>query len=89
MRHTAVTLMLAAGVPERVIMEIMGHSAVSMTRLYGRVMASSRRDAVGRVDALLASATSETKPDGYILGLHGEPLPLALPAKTSKRREKP
>lgn len=53
LRHTAVTLMMVAGVPERVIMEIVGHSGIEMTRIYGHILPPSRRDALARVDALL------------------------------------
>jgi integrase len=53
LRHTAATLMLSAGVPERVIMEIMGHSRLDMTRLYAHVLPPTRREAIARVDALL------------------------------------
>jgi integrase len=34
LRHTAVDLLYAAGIPEEVIIRIVGHSAVSMTRAY-------------------------------------------------------
>ena len=54
LRHTAATLMLTAGVPERVIMEILGHSHLDVTRLYSHVLPPTRREAVARVDALLA-----------------------------------
>lgn len=68
LRHTAATLMLAAGVPERVIMEILGHSHLDMTRLYGHVLPSTRRQAASLVDALLSDKTPLAR-DGYIRGL--------------------
>jgi site-specific recombinase XerD len=33
-RHTAATLLLAQGVDQRVVMEILGHSQISMTSHY-------------------------------------------------------
>lgn len=60
LRHTAATLMLAAGVPERIIMDILGHSQLDMTRIYAHVLPPSRRDAVARVDTLLATSESST-----------------------------
>jgi integrase len=59
LRHTAVTLMLAAGVPERTIMDIVGHSSIDMTRLYGAILPPSRQDAAARVDALIGASQSE------------------------------
>jgi site-specific recombinase XerD len=35
-RHTAATLLLAQGVDQRVVMEILGHSQISMTSRYPR-----------------------------------------------------
>lgn len=67
LRHTAATLMLAAGVPERVIMEILGHSRLDMTILYSLVLPPTRREAMTRVDALLEPAETPTR----IQWLHG------------------
>ena len=54
LRHTCVTLLLAQGVPPRVVMELVGHSALDMTmNVYGHVMLDAKRDAVGRLDELL------------------------------------
>jgi integrase len=39
-RRTAATLLLAQGVDQRVVMEILGHSQVSMTSRYAHVLPS-------------------------------------------------
>ena len=49
-RHTAATMLLARGVPTRVVMEILGHSQISMTSKYQHVvdeMQTAAMDAVG------------------------------------------
>ena len=38
LRHSAATIMLAAGVPERVVMEILGHSTTAMIKKYQHVL---------------------------------------------------
>jgi integrase len=50
LRHTCVSLLLSMGVPPRVVMEIVGHSALEMTmNVYGHVDLESRRDALDRL----------------------------------------
>lgn len=54
LRHSAATLMLAEGVPPRVIMETLGHSNIGMTmNLYAHVVPSLQRDAADRMDEVL------------------------------------
>jgi integrase len=55
MRHTCATLLLLQEVPDRVVMEILGHSQISMTARYSHVVDAMKKDAAGRLEALLAS----------------------------------
>lgn len=54
LRHTAATLMLGQAVSPRVIMEMLGHSQISITmNLYSHVTVELSRDAADRVQDLL------------------------------------
>ena len=54
LRHTAASLMLAQGVNPRVVMEILGHSQISVTmNTYSHVTPASSREAVALVEGLL------------------------------------
>lgn len=54
LRHTAATLMLAQGVDPRTIMEILGHSQISLTlNTYSHVLDSMKQSAAHRLNALL------------------------------------
>lgn len=51
------TLLIAQGVHPRVVMEILGHSQISLTmNTYGHVTHALQRDAAAQVNALLASS---------------------------------
>jgi integrase len=51
LRHTCVSLLLALGVHPRVVMEIVGHSAIEMTmNVYGHVNLDTQRVALDRLD---------------------------------------
>ena len=53
-RHTAATLLLQQGVPARVVMEILGHSQISLTLgTYSHVGAELGRDAASRIGEAL------------------------------------
>jgi integrase len=52
-RHTAATLLLAQGVAQRVVMEILGHSQVSMTAKYAHVLPEVMTDAADRISQAL------------------------------------
>jgi integrase len=56
LRHTAVDLLLMAGVPEDVVMEIVGHSTRATTRAYKSRNSPRLRAAMEDLSALLASA---------------------------------
>jgi len=56
MRHTCALLLLAQGVPARVVMEVLGHSQLGITmNLYSHVMPSALREAADAIDRALRS----------------------------------
>jgi integrase len=62
LRHTAASLMLAQGVNPRVVMELLGHSQISVTmNTYSHVAPASSREAVARVEGLLFDGHSEVE----------------------------
>ena len=52
-RHTAATLLLAQGVDQRVVMEVLGHSQISMTSRYAHVLPQVMMDAAERIGRAL------------------------------------
>jgi site-specific recombinase XerD len=53
-RHGCATLLIAAGVPMRVVMEILGHSQIAVTmNVYTHVTSDTQRKAMGHMDRLL------------------------------------
>jgi integrase len=52
-RHTAATVLLVLGVPERTVMSIMGWSSTSMAARYQHVTDPIRREVANRVGGLL------------------------------------
>jgi integrase len=55
LRHSTGTFLTAAGVPDRVVMEILGHSSTDMTRRYQHVMGAMLEDAGRRLDAFFST----------------------------------
>ena len=56
LRHACASLLLAQGVAPRVVMEILGHSQISLTmNTYSHVIPELERDAADRMDALLGT----------------------------------
>ncbi|HVD82589.1 MAG TPA: tyrosine-type recombinase/integrase, partial [Propionibacteriaceae bacterium] len=54
LRHTCASLLLAQGVSPRVVMDVLGHSQLSITMdLYSHVMPSALRDAADAMDRAL------------------------------------
>lgn len=54
LRHTCVSLLLALGIHPRVVMEIVGHSAIEMTmNVYGHVNLETQRAALDQLDEQL------------------------------------
>lgn len=59
LRHAAASLMLAQGVPARVVMETLGHSTIAVTmNIYSHVMPELQRDAADRMGAFLAETAA-------------------------------
>ncbi len=52
LRHSMATYLVAAGVNERVVMEILGHSTLAMTQRYSHVLGPMLVDAADRLEAL-------------------------------------
>jgi len=52
-RHSAATILLLQGVPTKVVMELMGHSQISMTMRYQHAVDELKRNAAARVSAAL------------------------------------
>lgn len=53
-RHGTATLLTAAGVAPRVIMEILGHSQISITMdVYTHVVDDTKREAISHMDRML------------------------------------
>jgi integrase len=55
LRHSAATLLLAQGVPQRVVMEQFGHSTLAMTQKYTHVLLQLMNDAASAMDRALGS----------------------------------
>jgi integrase len=55
LRHSAATLLLAQGVPQRVVMEILGHSTLRMTARYTHVVPELLTQAATAMDRALGS----------------------------------
>lgn len=57
LRHTAATLLLAQGVHQRVVMDLLGHSQIAITmNLYSHVVPALRKEAAEQMDAILKPA---------------------------------
>lgn len=56
LRHSYASLLLAQGVHPRIVMEMLGHSQISLTmNTYSHVIPALQREAAEQVDALLGS----------------------------------
>lgn len=54
LRHTCASLLLAQGVPARVVMDILGHSQIAVTMdIYSHVLPAMQDDAAERMDSAL------------------------------------
>ncbi len=57
LRHTCASLLPAQGVHPRVVMEVLGHSDISLTlNTYSHVIPDLQREAAAKMDAILAGA---------------------------------
>jgi integrase len=61
-RHTAVTLLYELGVPEHIIAQIVGHSAVTVTRGYGHNTLGPAAGALTQLGAMFTPELSALKP---------------------------
>ncbi|WP_204920257.1 tyrosine-type recombinase/integrase [Microlunatus panaciterrae] len=73
LRHTCASLLLAPGVPPRVVMDVLGHSQSSITMdLYSHLMPSAfrmlRRRLIGRSDRLTDRVLLSTSPSWRLRG---------------------
>jgi integrase len=65
LRHTCASLLLAQGVPARVVMELLGHSAIAVTmNVYSHVTPAVSRDAIDAIGSLLDEAPNTLGTDG-------------------------
>lgn len=56
MRHACASFLIAQGVPPRTVMDILGHSQISLTmNTYAHVMPAMKEDAIGLMDSILTS----------------------------------
>ena len=63
LRHSCATLLLAQGVPARVVMEILGHSQISVTmNTYSHVLPEVQREAADRMDSALRGQEPDEAP---------------------------
>jgi integrase len=62
-RHTAATVLLLLGIPERTVMGIMGWSSTAMAARYQHVVAAIRRDVATSVGGLLWNPVEEQPAD--------------------------
>jgi len=63
LRHACISLLGAQSVPLEVIAEIVGHSDVRLTQnVYQHVYDDAKREAAGKMDALLIAASAAEKP---------------------------
>lgn len=62
LRHTAATLLLAAGENPKVVAEMLGHSTVNMTlNVYAHVTPTMQKQAAARMDAILTAAPHNSR----------------------------
>jgi integrase len=57
LRHSAASLLLVQGVQPRVVMELLGHSQISLTMdTYSHVILAATREAAEKMEAILGRA---------------------------------
>ena len=75
LRHSCATFLIVQGVHPRVVMQILGHSQISVTmNTYGHVLEDSQREAAAKID--------------LVLGAMDEDRVLELPPRAIKRRQR-
>ena len=69
LRHTAATLALSAGVPVKVVSEMLGHSSVALTLdVYSHVLPHMQEDAARRMAALLEDSGGHLAAERHTIG---------------------
>jgi len=69
LRHTAATLALSAGVPVKVVSEMLGHSSVALTLdVYSHVLPHMQEDAARKMAALLGDSGGDQGPKRHTIG---------------------
>ncbi len=64
LRHTAASLLVAQGVPARVVMEILGHSQIALTmNTYSHIAPEVSREAADRIADMLWQGDDEDQAD--------------------------
>lgn len=58
LRHSTAIYLLATGVPDRVVMEILGYSSITMTTRYEHVMSTMLSDAAARLATIFPDAVN-------------------------------
>jgi integrase len=64
LRHDFASLLLAGGTPQRIVMEMMGHTNYSMTTRYQHVPDALQREAADRLDAFLQHQVADVPGPG-------------------------
>ncbi len=65
LRHTCATLLLVQGVHPRVVMEILGHSQISLTMdTYSHVIPGLQEEAAAKMQTLLTAGPDQSSEDG-------------------------
>ena len=69
LRHTAATLALSAGVPVKVVSEMLGHSSVALTLdVYSHVLPHMQEDAARRMAALMEDSGGHLAAERHTIG---------------------
>jgi integrase len=64
LRHSCATFLIAQGVHPRVVMELLGHSQISVTmNTYAHVLPDTQRDAAAKLDDLLGGSSAGSDPE--------------------------
>jgi len=76
LRHTAATLALSAGVPVKVVSEMLGHSSVALTLdVYSHVLPHMQEDAARRMAALLEDSGGDLAAKRHTIGTQRASIP--------------
>ncbi|TDT40693.1 phage integrase family protein [Streptomyces sp. BK208] len=68
-RHTAATVLLSLGVPERAAMGLMGWSTTAMAARYQHMVDAVRADIARQVDGLIRKAEADRPDDDGTVGI--------------------